>query len=45
VGFEEGHEEVESRNRMAWVFIFIRGSQTRLRQSDYELRVRDGFGH
>jgi hypothetical protein len=42
-GFRKGR--VRARNRVARVFMFYPRSTIQLRQSDYELRVRDGFGH
>jgi hypothetical protein len=47
MGFEEGHEKprVHARNRVARVLIFYPIFTTRLRQNDYELKVRVGFGH
>ena len=46
--FRRGFAEkavVHASNRGLRSSFFIRGSQTRLRQSDYELGVRDGFDH
>jgi hypothetical protein len=47
MGFEEGSPKKAvglASNRVTLVSVF-HGSQIRLRQSDYELRMLNGFGH